>query len=237
MLLVDKEELIKYLDMISPDDFESVHQYRGFITSLNKKLSSKLMEGSQEIDSNALEEYLRELVKDCFFGLGKASPIPDFIKTKRSSKSLKGAIQEVLSSEGISIELSNDALLRNCLRNILKSSTIAELRASLKLWVSANNKDTKHKDSLLEIDNLENIFSTEKVKDFEIEELKERINELTQALKSYDESTYTAYRVHQLKKAGHGRPYISKELCISDYDVKRYLKDWEFSNQRPLNSK
>jgi hypothetical protein len=31
MLLVDKEELIKYLDMISPDDFESVHQYRGLL--------------------------------------------------------------------------------------------------------------------------------------------------------------------------------------------------------------
>ena len=213
------------------DNFESPEEYRKFIVSLSKRLNTKLQEGAVEVlDEEKLKEYLKVLMETSYKGLQDVPSTPLELKVKERSKAAKKIIQEVLEEYKVSRDKIKDSLLKKAVGYILKSTCLLELRIALKLWVDSSKAVASIKEMQRELDELYLALKINEETEDEMNYLREQNEVLINALKQYDEDTFTAYNAHKLNKQGMSRSAIASELGISEKKVRTYLSNFEFDS-------
>ena len=229
--MLEETELENAILDLCVDNFESPDEYRKFIVSLSKRLNTKLQEGAVEVlDEEKLKEYLKVLMETSYKGLQDVPSTPLELKVKERSKAAKRIIQEVLEEYKVSRDKIKDALLKKAVGYVLKSTCLLELRIALKLWVDSSKAVACIKEMQRDLDELYLALKLNEETEDEIQYLREQNRILTEALKQYDQETFTAYKAHRLNKQGLSRSAIASELCVSEKKVRTYLSNFEFDS-------
>ena len=173
-------------------------EYRRNVAVATKVLQSKLAEAAvHEFDAEDIYKYCTELLQ-FYFEHSKEPAMPDSVQNKKTSRKAKPIILKVLLESNHLARSRKTKATDLAYAQLLKSSTITELRQNLKLYKATKELEEDNED-LKEMNKwLGEQISTFSFQDVVFEE--DEANRLYEVLEQDDEELSIAMKAHAMKK-------------------------------------
>lgn len=187
-------------------------EYRRNVAVATKVLQSKLAEAAvHEFDAGDVYKYCKELLQ-FYFEHSKEPVMPDSVQNKKTSRKAKPIILKVLLESNHLARSRKTKATDLAYAQLLKSSTITELRQNLKLYKATKELEEDNED-LKEMNKwLGEQISTFSFQDVVFEE--DEANRLYEVLEQDDEELAIAMKAHSMKK----------EMNMSEREICRVLE-------------
>ena len=132
-------------DISSLTDLQKT-EYRKNVAIATKVLQSKLAEAAvHEFDAHEMQQYCKDLLK-FYFEYNKEPVIPESVQNKKTSRKAKPIILKVLLESEYLTSSRKSKALEMAYSQLLKSSTITELRQNLKLYKVTRQLEEENED-------------------------------------------------------------------------------------------
>lgn len=212
---------------LSPTEQGGLELYRKELVMLNKELNKKLSETAEsKIDYDAVKTYVDTIVNQAL-NQEQIQRIPSNLKDKCRSKLAKNIIHTVLVEHQLdSTKYWDDEFLKQVVHIVASSTSIQELRNSLRLFSSAVEHLAKEESLDQEVKTLAETIDEydSKLKDFDY--YKYQNEQLILGMTQNDKELAQYLNIQNLRKENKTNKEIAAQLDCTERQVKYLLKKY-----------
>lgn len=201
-------------------------EYRKNVAMATKVLQSKLAEASvHEFDVEGVYKYCSDFINFCF-EQGSEPVMPESVKNKKISRKAKPIILKVLLESKHLARSRKTRVTDLAYSQLLKSSTVTELRQYIKLYLAAKQIEEEN-DDLKEM----NKWLGEQISSFSFQDVvfdEDEKNRLYEVLEEDDEELAVAMKAHRMKvDMNMSEREIVKVLNVPRTTLQRIVKKFK----------
>lgn len=198
-------------------------EYRKNVAMATKVLQSKLAEASvHKFDVEGIYKYCSDFINFCF-EQGHEPVMPESVKNKKISRKAKPIVLKVLLESNHLARSRKTKVLDLAYSQLLKSSTVTELRQNMKLYLAAKQAEEENQE-LKEM----NKWLGEQIGNFSFQDVvfeEDEANRLYEVLEEDDEELAIAMKAHRMKvDMNMSEREISRVLNIPKTSLRRVVK-------------
>ena len=212
---------------LSPTEQGGLEAYRKELVMLNKELNKKLSETAEsKIDYDAVKTYVNTIVNQAI-NQEQIQRIPSSLKDKCRSKLAKNIIHTVLVEHQLdSTKYWDDKFLKQVVHIVASSTSIQELRNSLRLFSSAVEHLAKEESLDQEVKTLAETIDEydSKLKDFDY--YKYQNEQLILGMTQNDKELAQYLNIQNFRKENKTNKEIAAQLDCTERQVKYLLKKY-----------